>query len=394
MTSIIQHIKEVPLINTFVRKYHLRNHEVFNDIRKEYRRIMNYEAITPLEIPAGKWGVGEIEINNNCNLNCVMCNTQISQRPHGNMDPELFERLIVFVKNHGHFYETLPLHTIGEPLINPLLEEYFNILRKHEVRVMLSTNAQNLHNKLPLLCEYADVVDKIRFSIDGATEEVYEKIRRPGKFNRLIKNLKAFTEMNDKAGLFKNVRIDSIVSRDTMYQLAYHIQYYADYVPMDHIQLHLISGLSPDSTYFFEGSVLPEYIRKNRPCSEIFDGAIHILNDGRLTACCRDYEGDLVYGKLRTASFDEFSLLINSDKIIRLREMHITDKIPSNHMCAKCYTLDRRVNMLFDCFTRSLVWLYRECWDVEHMQRYFENFFNLFQGGIPTEKEFLLLLAY
>jgi pyruvate-formate lyase-activating enzyme len=393
--SIIRKFRKVPLVNILIRKYHLRRHEVYDAIRKEYRSIVNDHIMeTPLAIPDDKWGVGEIEINNNCNLNCVMCNTQLSQRPHEKMDTELFERLILFVKEHGHFYKTLPLHTIGEPLINPLLEEYFKILRKHKVRIMLSTNAQNLHHKLHLLCEYADVVDQIRFSIDGATAQVYEKIRRPGKFDCLIRNLEAFTAMNNKARLFRDVMIDSIVSRDTAHQLAYHMQYYAAYVPMDHIRLHLLSGLSPDNTYLFEQSVLPEYIRKNHPCSQIFDGAIHILNDGRLTACCRDYEGSLVYGKLQSASFDEFSSFINSAKITGLREMHKADRIPPTHMCADCYNLDRRLTLLFDCFNRALVWLYREHWDVEHMQRYFDNFFEAFQDGIPSEEEFLMLLAY
>jgi sulfatase maturation enzyme AslB (radical SAM superfamily) len=77
-----------------------------------------YSDVTQLQI-------NEIEINRNCNLDCVMCNTSLSQRPQRNMDLELFENVVATTKSMGQ--KRVSLHTIGEPLLNPMLEEYFKI---------------------------------------------------------------------------------------------------------------------------------------------------------------------------------------------------------------------------------------------------------------------------
>ena len=67
--------------------------------------------------------------------------------------------------------------------------------------------------------QWSDVIHSLRFSIDGATKEVFEKIRVYGKFDRLIKNLNTFKKLNN--GKIKNLQINSIVSNDTKNQLAY-----------------------------------------------------------------------------------------------------------------------------------------------------------------------------
>ena len=116
--------------------------------------------------------IAEIEINRNCNINCVMCNTSLSTRPQFNMDMELFEHAVKYTKDQwgGH----TALHTIGEPLMNKNLPQYFDILRKNGVKIHLSTNALILHKHLDLIIDYSDIIYEFRFSIDGASKE------RPG----------------------------------------------------------------------------------------------------------------------------------------------------------------------------------------------------------------------
>ena len=42
-----------------------------------------------------------IEITNACNLNCLMCNTKLQERPYGLMEPKVFERIILELKATG-----------------------------------------------------------------------------------------------------------------------------------------------------------------------------------------------------------------------------------------------------------------------------------------------------
>ena len=107
-------------------------------LKKYYKSVINKKIETPLSLNLSELKVGAIEVNKNCNLNCLMCNTGLSKRPNMNMPLDLFERCMKLLKKYNQL-RGIPIHTIGEPLINPFLEDYFKILRKHEIKILLST---------------------------------------------------------------------------------------------------------------------------------------------------------------------------------------------------------------------------------------------------------------
>src|SRR5436190_1554320 len=57
-----------------------------------------------------------IEINNTCNIDCLMCKTSLSTRPKGMMSEEMLELSVRRTKELG--IGTVDLHTIGDPLAN------------------------------------------------------------------------------------------------------------------------------------------------------------------------------------------------------------------------------------------------------------------------------------
>ena len=115
-----------------------------------------------------------------------MCNTSLSKRPDFNMKLDLFENILIKMKKLGN--RVTALHTIGEPLMNKDLFKYFELLRKYKIKVFLSTNAIPLNEKnIRKLLDWTDVIYTLRFSIDGSTKDVYEKIRVNGNFDILIK---------------------------------------------------------------------------------------------------------------------------------------------------------------------------------------------------------------
>jgi len=350
----------------------------------EYDKIISYQ---PKKIVINKNYplISAIEINKNCNLDCVMCKTSLSKRPDFNMSLDLFENILKKMKKLG--LRDTTLHTIGEPLMNKDLFKYFELLRKYGIRIFLSTNAIPLNEKkIAKLLKWPDVIHTLRFSIDGATKDVFEKIRLNGKFNMLIRNLDTFKKMNK--GIIKNIHINSIVSDDTKNQLAYHLFFYSNYVPMENIHLSLINGLSPDNSYFLSHSALKNHIVSQVPCSHI-NSNIMILNDGSASACCRDYNGDLVYGNIAS---QEVSELLDSKKLEELAEQHNNKKIVSKSLCASCYNVDDRVSGLFALFSKSLVAIYKNNWNVDLMQLKFNDFFTLFEKSIPSKNDFLRII--
>jgi MoaA/NifB/PqqE/SkfB family radical SAM enzyme len=331
--------------------------------------------------------IAEIEINRNCNINCVMCNTSLSTRPQFNMDMELFEHAVKYTK--GQWGGHTALHTIGEPLMNKNLPQYFEILRKNGVKIHLSTNALILHKHLDLIIDYSDIIYEFRFSIDGASKETYEKIRLGGKWDRLIENMEMFREKTKDSKPFKSVKIGSIVSQDVQHEMGHHLKFWSRYVPMDMIDLNLVSGLSPDNRYFLTRSILKKHIQPWPPCYMLFSSVLHILNDGRATPCCRDYQGDLTYGNIRDSTPQE---LINCENVLELRRQHLENRIPEKSPCASCFCVNPVVSALFKLFVEELVRRFSDNWDVPKMQGRFNEFFAMFMEGIPDRELFATLV--
>ncbi len=369
--------KRLPVIKPWYERKKLR--ERYDDVMSEVYDPQLMQKVEDVNI-------AEIEINKNCNINCVMCNTSLSTRPQFNMDMELFEHAVKYTPNQrgGH----TALHTIGEPLMNTKLPQYFETMRKHGVRIQFSTNALILHKHLDLLIEYADVIWEFRFSIDGASKETYEKIRFGGSWDRLITNMEMFREKTEKDRPFKRVKIGSIVSQDVQNEMGHHLKFWSRYVPMDMIDLNLVSGLSPDNRYFLTRSILKKHIQPWPPCYMLFSPTLHILNDGRATPCCRDYQGDLTYGNIRDSTPQE---LINCESVLELRRQHLENRIPEKSPCASCFCVNPKVSALFKLFVAELVKRYSNDWDVPKMQSRFDEFFGMFMEGIPDRTLFSTL---
>lgn len=332
--------------------------------------------------------VSALEINKNCNLDCIMCNTKMSKRKQQNMSLDLFEKAL-FYMHHNHLTITT-LHTINEPLINPQLEEYLKLLIKYKIRVMLSTNVQVLDRKLDLLFKYSKAIHQIRFSVDGATKEIYEKIRRPGKFDKLIENLELFKKENSQRKTFKNIRMNSIICGDTKDQIAYHLKVFSDYVDIRTIDMDIVNGLSPDNSFFFDQCILKNHIVLNQPCNQLSD-TVDILCDGSVSACCRDYHGDLIYGNYNDSDLPS---IINNNKIVELRKAHNTFNVDPKSLCASCYQIDPQVTSLFKLFFSYLIRKHHRNWDVDLMQNKFDDFFKLFEESLPSEHEFVKLFNF
>ena len=377
-TKVKTTVKAIPAVK------HWRERQ---DLLQRYDSTVNSVYDPKPLIPTDNLEIAEIEINRNCNINCVMCNTSLSTRPQFNMDLELFEHAVKHAK--GMSRSETSLHTIGEPLMNNNLPKYLEILRKHGVPIRFSTNGLLLHKKLDLLIEYSDVLSEFRFSIDGASKETYEKIRYGGNWERLITNIEEFREKTNGGKVFKRVKIGSIVSEDVQHEMGYHLKFWSRYTAMENIDLNLVSGLSPDNTYFLTRSILKKQIVPWPPCSMLFGSALHILNDGRATACCRDYNGDLVYGNIRDSSPEE---LINNEKVVELRRQHLEHRIPKTSLCASCFCINPVVSGLFKLFVSGLVQRFSNDWEVEKMQSRFDEFFNVFQQGIPDRDRFATLI--
>lgn len=137
----------------------------------------------------------QIEPVGQCNLKCRMCPIQFRKDGTGG-GPAAFMRYEAFCELVDQFpgMEELHLQGLGEPMLHP---RFFDMVRYASARgVQVSTNT-NL-----TVCTEARVraclesgLRKLYVSLDGATAEVFEQIRRGARFERMTRNLQRLTTL-------------------------------------------------------------------------------------------------------------------------------------------------------------------------------------------------------
>jgi MoaA/NifB/PqqE/SkfB family radical SAM enzyme len=291
-----------------------------------------------------------IEINNTCNIDCLMCKTSLSTRKKGRMDPEMLELAVRRATELGA--REVELHTIGDPLANPRFAEVLALLRRHAVRTGITTNGLLLHRHVDTLLEYVDVCSSISISIDGATAPTYERIRAGGKWEQLMANME-LAERRLKPNGFR-VRSSMVVSRDNVHEVGLYIERFRRHVTDPRLDLvfTFVNSLAPDNEYFEATNLFPVHTYSTTPCPQVSGPVSHTLVDGRVTVCCRDYDGSLVVGDIRQQSLAD---IFRGDAMRALQRAHAARDVSAYALCRTCFSVDHRIERAFNELTTYLL---------------------------------------
>ncbi|PPR35165.1 MAG: hypothetical protein CFH25_00389 [Alphaproteobacteria bacterium MarineAlpha6_Bin3] len=294
-----------------------------------------------------------LEINNTCNLDCIMCKTSLSTRKKGKMDSETLNVALERLKEAGVTHVTL--HTIGDPLANPRLKEVFIELRKYNIKCSISTNGLLLYKHVDTLKEFLDICPSIRFSIDGVNKETYEKIRAKGKWEDLITNLDLCNNELRTKGL--STDINMTVSKDNFNEIGEFIVFFKKYIsyPFMDFSFNFVNSLSPDNTYFNEANTIPEHTHINKMCHLVSGKVPYILIDGKLSVCCRDYSGELIIGDINKSSLNAVR---SSKKLKSLQKAHTNGNLENYPLCKTCFIIDDRINIVFSGVLQYLLFMH------------------------------------
>ena len=162
----------------------------------------------------------EIDISNRCNLRCVMCYHSLDafvRRPPAFLSLERFEQIAAAVLPQAH---TLTLALGSEPMTSPHFIPLLRAAARHRVpRVTFFTNATLMHDAVVDAILDARVTE-VCVSIDGATRETYETIRRGASFDRVIDNVRRLVAARDRRGQPEpRVRFDVVMMRKNVHEL-------------------------------------------------------------------------------------------------------------------------------------------------------------------------------
>jgi len=139
----------------------------------------------------------------NCNLRCPDCaltemrDADYFIRPRTALSLDTFHRLVDQAASTLHH---IRFHMLGEPFLNPNAVAMLQYARDKVPGVFLSIETNGILLDPPLQKALVDArVDYVKFSIDGATQEVYEKYRVGGDLRRALDNMAGLINLRREA---------------------------------------------------------------------------------------------------------------------------------------------------------------------------------------------------
>jgi len=277
-----------------------------------------------------------LNITNKCNLACSMCGNRFMTREKGLMGRELFDSIIRQLPDRS--MKAISVFAIGEPLMHPDLIYFLKTARPKIIYdLAMSTNGL-LFNKDEYFISKVILsgVNHVHFSCEGYNNEIYEKFRVGAKFEDFLENLKMFKELRDRLNPNIKVHLYYTLAHDHSiqdYRLAYDT--FASYV--DEIEFNpLNNAASAEIPYRPDEKIFGyKYFRLDKPnvCGLLWDEPT-ILWDGKVSACSRNLEGDLIMGDTRNNTIFD---IWKGEEYQKIRLMHRRKDFQEK--CQNCFEL-------------------------------------------------------
>lgn len=270
-----------------------------------------------------------LEVTNFCNLNCPICVAK-DTREQGFLQLDFLKKIIKenqkILKN-----QFMWLHFNGEPLLHPQLFEITKLLKQYGIKNRLSTNATLLTEEMSFKLMKAGL-DYVVFSVDGATKETYEKIRKGANFKIVERNILNFLKIKRKYNFPTKTQIQFIRMKENEKETKDFIKKWQK-TDINFINIKSFCSRAwqvQELNQFEEIKKLEKRIIRRLPCFYLWETLV-ILWNGEVIVCCQDLLGKLKVGDLRK---DTLFKIWNNQKMQELRYKQLKGDFsmePCNH---------------------------------------------------------------
>jgi MoaA/NifB/PqqE/SkfB family radical SAM enzyme len=166
-----------------------------------------------------------LETTNRCNLLCTTCpRTYVELEPPADMSWELFTAIVDQITN----LQRAVLHGVGEPMLVKNLPRMVRYLKERGTYVLFNTNGTvlNLKNGRALIDAG---LDELRVSLDASNAKSYLAVRGVDFFNRILKNVRTFRELQERES-HEKPRVSAWLTglKETIVELPAFVQVAAD----------------------------------------------------------------------------------------------------------------------------------------------------------------------
>lgn len=276
--------------------------------------------------------ISNIEATNACGMKCIMCPRRYMKRKIGFIDIKLFEKIIRQLKANSR----ICLHHFGDPLLHPKIGELIRICNKYGIKTSLATNPTSLTKE-----KIKEILDAglyyLHISLDGANKETYEKIRGGvANYELALKQIQDFLDEKNKRKSSLPVTTIAIINmKETEKDIKEFKEKWGKKRGIDKVEVkEFISwdGSMPEITNLAREQSHKVKRKEYYPC--IWPWAkVTVLWDGRVAACCFDYDGKCILGDLKKQRLEE---IWNSKRMKQFREQNIKNSFPKGHLCQNC----------------------------------------------------------
>lgn len=262
------------------------------------------------------WGMPAsvaIEPTTSCNLRCPECPSGLRSftRPTGMLDLNFFNKILAEI----HLYVAyLIFYFQGEPFLHPQFLEMISSANQRGIYTATSTNAHHLKSEVARKTVESGL-KRLIISIDGATQNVYEKYRVGGQLNKVLEGTRNIVEWKRKLRSYSPYLIfQFLVLQHNEHQIQ-EVLKLAKKIGVDEVRLKTAqvydfehgNPLIPLNEKFSRYSKISEgsYVVKNKllnRCWKLWHSCV-ITWDGRVVPCCFDKDAHHIMGNLNKTCF-------------------------------------------------------------------------------------------
>lgn len=286
-----------------------------------------------------------IEPTTACNLRCSHCvsGNRSFTRPTGKMNPELYQALIDQTYQDLIF---LILYFQGEPYLNPQFLDMVSYAHAKGIFTMTSSNGHFLDSDRSRYTVESGL-DSMIISLDGTTQETYEKYRKEGNIKTVIEGIRQLVFWKKKLkSLTPLINLQFIVFRhneheiSTIKQLGKKLG--VDKVSIKTAQLYdpemnldLIPSIEKYSRYRKDGDHIDIDNSLENKCWRLWQGA-EVTHDGRILPCCFDKDAKYTMGIFNPADTTSFNKIWHESANYKNFRQQILNGRKNIEMCRNC----------------------------------------------------------
>lgn len=302
MGIIYQFVKKV--FYKKARHAHIMAFLRYNSITKFLNFVHNeYERRTKKIVLSSKPYLINSEPSGYCNYKCPFCpSSKENKRQGGFSDVDLYEKTI---KEIGLYTYLMTIHGWGEPLFNKKLPDIIRLAHEHKIFTVVTTNVSLLTSELSREIISAKL-DYLVLSIDGASQESYEKYRYGGNFETVMNNLKELISLKKELhSSIPYVEWQFIVFKHNEHEIKA-AKKMACKLGVDNIIF--MPAYTEDKA--FDASDKKYHLPKDSPLAKRNDckhlwSTLSFHWNGNVVPCCYDYNGRISYGNLVNDNFNQ-----------------------------------------------------------------------------------------